>query len=94
MNYIDLKATGGNGAKRNSTGKKGPRAYIPTIVVVILIVMTVLNIGKVRTVLAKMLNPISIVSSVTGGKVTNLRRLTAEQIFYFWVRINVLWVSR
>ncbi|MFH1295297.1 MAG: LCP family protein [bacterium] len=73
MNYIDLKATGGNGAKRNSTGKKGPRAYIPTIVVVILIVMTVLNIGKVRTVLAKMLNPISIVSSVTGGQSNKLK---------------------
>lgn len=79
MTYVDLKSTG-VGGNRNSLPRKkaiGPKktlgAYLPAIIFGVAVVALALNIGKLKTALAGMLNPINIVTAVTGGASVKLQ---------------------
>lgn len=60
MKYVDVKSGGKKSVKKIS--------YLPIIITVAIIVFTALNISKIKTALAGMLDPINIVSTVSGSK--------------------------
>ena len=73
MNYIDLKSGVKESAKRTSGNKRGPFSYLPAIFSVGVIVFTALNVSKIKTALAGMLDPINIISTVSGSKGEKLK---------------------
>ncbi len=79
MTYVDLKSTRVSGnrtlaTKKGSNGaKKSLGTYLPAIIFGVVIIGLALNIGKVKTALAGMLNPVSIVTAVTGGSNAKLK---------------------
>lgn len=74
MNYVNLKSgvkelTGvKKSAKKTSGGRRGLLSYLPAIIAVGVIVFTALNVSKIKTALAGMLDPINIVSTVSGSR--------------------------
>ena len=67
MNYIDVKHGVRKSAEKASGGKGGALSYLLAIAVVGIIVLTALNASKIKTALAEMLNPVKIVSTVSGS---------------------------
>jgi len=68
MTYVDLKTAGSGGnrnaspRKKSSPGKKSFTSYLPAIFFTIAIIVVVANIGKIRSALAGVFNPVSIVT--------------------------------
>jgi len=68
MTYVDLKVAGSGGnrnaspRKKSNPGKKSFASYIPAIFFTIAIIVVVANIGKIRSALAGVFNPVSIVT--------------------------------
>jgi polyisoprenyl-teichoic acid--peptidoglycan teichoic acid transferase len=73
MNYVDLKTGSGKSAKRTSGPKRGLLSYLPSIIFVGVVVFAAMNVSKIKTALAGMLDPISIVSTVGGSKGEKLK---------------------
>lgn len=69
MNYVDLKSTGNRGVKKSAKGKgKNFAVYLPTIIVIVGVTFAALNMGKIKKGLAQILDPVSIVTTVTGAQ--------------------------
>lgn len=73
MNYVDLKSGVKKSAKKTSGNKKGFFSFLPILVIVGIIVFTALNVSKIKTALAGVLDPINIVSTVSGSKGDKLK---------------------
>ncbi len=79
MTYVDLKSTGSGGNKNASSRqrtvgkKKGLSSYFPSILFAVAIVIIALNIGKIGTAVASILNPINIVTTATGASSAKIK---------------------
>jgi len=73
MNYVDVKSGTGKPVKKKNSGKRGALSYFPVILTVGVIIFTAINVSKIKTALAGMFDPISIVSTVSGNKGEKLK---------------------
>lgn len=73
MTYVDLKTTGSGGNKvmlphrKPVSKRRGFVSYLPAILFAIATVVLVFNLGKLRSALAGMFNPINVMTSVVKG---------------------------
>jgi len=73
MNYVDFKSDVKKPANNKGRSKKGPLSYLSVIITVGVIFFAVLNMPKIKTALAGVLDPINIVSTVSGSKGVKLK---------------------
>jgi polyisoprenyl-teichoic acid--peptidoglycan teichoic acid transferase len=73
MNYVDLKSGARKSAKKTGGDKKGFFSYLLAIIAVGMIALVVINAARIKTALAGMLDPINIVSTVSGSRGEKLK---------------------
>ncbi len=79
MTYVDLKATGfgGNGSasprRKTGDGRRGFASYLPALFFTVAVILVIANVGRIRSVLAGMFNPASVVTNVVKGSGEKLK---------------------